>query len=61
MEERNCINCMYSDDWDNSNVGICCNNEFIAITHSMGVCRHHRFNEDDEGDKELLFIPQNLN
>lgn len=58
MEERSCLNCMYSDDWDNSNVGICYHNKFTAITRSIGVCLHHRFNEDDEGDKELLFIPQ---
>lgn len=60
MKERNCLNCMYSDDWDNSNVGICYHNKFTAITQCVGVCMHHRYNKDDSGDKELLFIPQNL-
>lgn len=58
MKERNCLNCMYSDDWDNYNVGICYYNQFTAITRSVGVCRHHRYDEDDKGDKDLLFIPQ---
>lgn len=40
---------MYSDDWDSSNIGICYHSKFTAITRSIGVCRHHRFDEDDKG------------
>lgn len=61
MTERNCFNCMYSDDWDNSHVGICYHSRFTAITRSVGVCLYHRYDNEDEGDKELLFAPKELN
>lgn len=52
---------MYSDDWDNSNLGICYHSQFTALTRSHGVCLYHRYDNEDEGDKELLFAPHELN
>lgn len=58
--ERNCYNCMYSHEWDWDGNGMCYLNRYKALCKSIGVCRHHRYDEDDKGDPEPLHNPQAL-
>lgn len=61
MKDRNCYDCMYSYKWDFDGTGFCLYNRYKVVVKDTHVCRHHRYDEDDKGDKELLFIPQTLN
>lgn len=49
MEERKCINCMYSDEWDSYGMGECYRMRYIAFVRAEMKCKRHRFNEDDKG------------
>ena len=49
MEERKCINCMYSDEWDSSELGECYRMRYIAFVNAECTCKCHRFDEDDKG------------
>ena len=51
MEERNCFNCMYSDYWDSNGMGECYRMRYMAFVNEMGVCKLHRYDEDDTGEK----------
>lgn len=51
---------MYSHEWDWDGNGMCYLNRYKALCKSIGVCRNHRYDEDDEGDPEPLHNPQAL-
>lgn len=53
MTERNCFNCMYSDEWDSSGLGECRRMRYIAFVNDIGVCSRHRYDEKDEGMSAL--------
>lgn len=60
MNERKCGNCIYGTSFERYGIGICVRTDFFCRTWFHGVCRNHRYNDDDEGDTELLFMPQSL-
>lgn len=44
---------MYSDEWDSSGLGECSRMRYIAFVYVNGVCRRHRYDEEDEGMSAL--------
>lgn len=60
MKERCCGNCIYGTSFGRYGIGVCVRTDFICRTWFNGVCRNHRYGDDDEGDKELLFMPKSL-
>lgn len=57
MNERKCGNCIYGTSFERYGIGICVRTNFVCRTWFHGVCRNHRYDDDDEGDTELLFMP----
>lgn len=41
---------MYSDYWDSNGMGECYRMRYMSFVNEMGVCKLHRFDEDDTGE-----------
>ena len=53
MTDRTCFDCMYSRNWDIHDLGECYKWRYWSFVRANGVCRWHRYDEEDEGMSEL--------